>query len=326
MRTTRLLAAALGFVGLFVMTAAAQTPAWKPEKNVEIVIGLTPGSSQDRTGRALQKIWQDKAMLGVSSTVVNRVGGGGTIAWNYLAQHARDPHYVQIASPTILTNRMLNPSAHDYRDFTPLALLGMQYLVIATRVDAPLKSGRELMERLKRDPGSLTFGVNSAGSNLHMFVAALAQAAGVDPKKTKVVVFQGAELMTAALGGHVELISTVTSNVLPHVQAGKLRILGVGAPRRLSGALADVPTWKEQGVDVLASNWASVVGAKGLTTAQIAYWDHLLASTVATDEWKADLARNFWEPYYLPSAQTVQFFESEDAKLRSAMTALGLAK
>ena len=313
-------------IALLSATAAAQTPGWKPEKNVEIVVGLTPGSSQDRTGRALQKIWQDKNMLGVSSTVVNRVGGGGTIAWNYLAQHAGDGHYVQIASPTILTNRMISPAAHDFRDFTPLALLGRQYLVIATRVDGPVKSGRELMERLKRDPGSLSFGVNSAGSNLHMFVAALAQAAGVDPKKVKVVVFQGAELMTAALGGHVDVISTVTSNVLPHVLSGKLRIVGIGSPRRLAGALAAVPTWKEQGVDVLASNWASVVGAKGLSAAQVAYWDRLLAATVATDEWKADLARNLWEPDYLTSAETMAFFQSEDAKLRSAMTSLGLAK
>jgi putative tricarboxylic transport membrane protein len=314
------------FIALLAATAAAQTPGWKPEKNVEIVIGLTPGSSQDRTGRALQKIWQDKNLLGVSSTVVNRVGGGGTIAWNYLAQHAGDAHYVQIASPTLLTNRMINPSAHDFRDFTPLGLLGKQHLVIATRADASLKSGRELMERLKRDPGLLSFGVNSAGSNLHIFVAALAQAAGVDPKKVKIVVFQGAELMTAALGGHVDVISTVTSNVLPHVQSGKLRILGIGSARRLGGSLADVPTWKEQGVDVLASNWASVVGPKGLSAAQIAYWDRLLAATVATDEWKADLARNVWEPDYLNSAETTKFFQSEDGTLRSAMMGLGLVK
>jgi putative tricarboxylic transport membrane protein len=159
-----------------------------------------------------------------------------------------------------------------------------------------------------------------------MFVAALAQAAGVDPKRVRVVVFQGAELMTAALGGHVDVISTVTSNVLPHVQSGKLRIVGIGSPQRLTGALATIPTWKEQGVDVLASNWASVVGAKGLSPAQVAYWDRLLAATVVSDEWKADLARNLWEPDYLTSSGTMAFFQTEDAKLRTAMTSLGLAK
>src|SRR3982750_4542972 len=94
--------------------------AWKPDKNVEFVVGLTPGSSQDRTARVLQNIAQTKTLLGVSSSVVNRVGGGGNIAWNYLAQHAGDAHWLQIASPTILTNYIIGTANFTYSDFTPL--------------------------------------------------------------------------------------------------------------------------------------------------------------------------------------------------------------
>src|SRR5512146_2636663 len=266
--------AALGVAALLA-AAAASAQTWKPEKNVEIVIGLTAGSSQDRTGRTLQKIWQATNALGVTSTVVNRVGGGGQVAWTYLSQHAGDAHYVQIASPTVITSHVTGQSRFRFTDFTPLALLGSQYLAVAVRADSPIGSGRELLERLKRDPYSLSLGINSAGSALHILAGMLAKAAGGDPKKAKIVVFQGAELMTAALGGHVDCIVTVTSNILPHVESGKLRMLGVAAPRRLGGALASVPTWKEQGLDVVMPNWAGVFGVKGMSAQQIAFWDRV---------------------------------------------------
>ena len=235
--------------------AHAQPAAWKPEKNVEIVVGLTPGSSQDRTARALQNLWQAKALLNVTSSVVNRVGGGGNIAWNYLAQHPGDAHWLQIASPTILTNYMIGTAPFTYADYTPLALLGNQYIGLAVRADSPLKTARDLVERLRADPASVTVAVNSLGSYLHVVCALTARSAGVDPKKLKLVVFQGAELMTAALGGHVDVIATVTSNLLPHVQGGKLRLIGISSARRLEGALAQVPTLKEQGVDAVLANW-----------------------------------------------------------------------
>jgi putative tricarboxylic transport membrane protein len=312
--------------GALLAAAPALAQGWKPDKNVEIVIGLTPGSSQDRTGRTLQKIWQDTNALGVTSTIVNRVGGGGQIAWTYLSQHAGDAHYVQIASPTVITSYVTGQSRFQFTDFTPLALLGSQYLAAAVRSDSPLASGRELLDRLKRDPYSLSLGVNSAGSALHILAGMLVKAAGGDPKKAKIAVFQGAELMTAGIGGHVDCIVTVASNILPHVASGKLRMLGVAAPRRLGGALASVPTWKEQGLDVVMPNWTGVFGVKGVSAQQAAFWDHALAASVATAEWKAFIDANQWEAEYLNSADYAKYLRAEDTKLRAALSDLGLAK
>ena len=219
--------------------AQAQAPVWKPEKNIEIVVGLTAGSSQDRGARAIQNVAQAKALLGVNSTVVNRVGGGGNVAWSYLAQHPADAHWIQIASPTILTNYIIGTAQFTHTDYTPLALLGNQYIGFAVRTD----------------PSTVSIGINALGSYLHIVCALTARAAGVDPKKIKLVVFQGGELMTAGLGGHIDVMATVTSNLNPHVQAGKMRLLGISSPRRLGGALANVPTLKEQGVDAVLANW-----------------------------------------------------------------------
>ena len=324
---TKTIAYRMGAAGLLALAAtSASAQNWKPDKNVEIVVGLTAGSSQDRTGRTLQKIWQDGNVLGVPVAVANRVGGGGQVAWNFLAQHAGDAHYVQIASPTVITSHVTGASRFTFADFTPLALLGTQYLGVAVNTASLLKTGRDFMEQLKRDPYSLSIGVNSAGSALHILAGMLVKAAGGDPKKAKIIVFQGAELMTAALGGHIDCVVTVASNIQPHVEAGKMRMLGVAAPRRLGSALAAVPTWKEQGYDLVMPNWAGVFGPKGLSAPQIAYWDGVLAAAVATADWKSFIDANQWEAEYLNSADYVKYLRAEDAKLRAALTDLGLAK
>ena len=290
------------------------------------MVGHTAGSSQDRTGRVLQKIWQDTNALGVTSTVVNREGGGGQLAWTFTSQHPGDAHYLQVASPTVITAQVTGQSRFTFADFTPLALLGSQYLAAAVAAGSPIASGRDLIERLKRDPYTLSLGVNSAGSALHIMAGLLVRAAGGDPKKAKIPVFQGAELMTAGIGGHVDCIVTVASNIQPHAEAGKLRVLGVAAPKRLSGPLASVPTWKEQGLDLVVSNWAGVFGPKGLTPQQIAFWERAISAAMATADWKAFIETNQWGAEYLNSEDYTRFLRAEDAKLRAALTDLGLAR
>lgn len=299
---------------------------WKPERNVEMVIGLSAGSSQDRSGRAIQNIAQAKSLLPVPMTIVNRVGGGGNVAWNYLGTHGGDAQFMQIASPTILTNYLIGISQHTYSDFTPLAMLGNQYIGFAVRPDSPLKSMRDLAERLRADPGSVSIGLNSLGSYLHMMVALTARAAGSDPKKLKIVVFQGGELMTAGLGGHIDAVATVTSNLLPHVQSGKLRMLGISAPRRLGGALANTPTLKENNLDVVLANWQGVFGPPKLNAAQIAYWDGFYSRLVATDEWKRDQEQNLWETDHLNSADYARFLKSDFERAKAVFIELGLAR
>jgi putative tricarboxylic transport membrane protein len=316
---------AAGVLGL-ASIAQAQPGGWKPDKNVEIVVGLTAGSSQDRGARAIQNIAQTKALLGVNMTVVNRVGGGGNVAWNYLATHAGDAHSLQIASPTILTNYIIGTAQFTYTDYTPLALLGNQYIGFAVRPDSPLKTLRDLTERLRADPATVSIGTNSLGSYLHIVCALTARAAGVDPKKLKLVIFQGGELMTAGLGGHVDVIATVSSNLLPHVQGSKLRMLGISSARRLAGPLAQVPTLKEQGVDVVLANWQGVFGPSKLTPAQIAYWDSVFGRIVKTDEWRRDQEQNLWESDYLASADYARFLKTDYEQAKAVFIELGLAR
>lgn len=112
--------------------------------------------------------------------------------------------------------------------------------------------------------------------------------------------------MTTLLGGHVDLVSSAANNVIGHVAAGKVRVIGITAPQRLAGALATVPTWCEQGVNAVLSNWRLVAAPNGVTQQQIAYCEGALAKVVETDEWKKDLEQNDFENLFMRSQETAR--------------------
>ena len=309
--------------------ASHAQPAWKPEKNVEIVVPSAPGGSNDKTARTVERIIQDKRLLaGTTLTVVNKPGGGNMMTMNYLVQHPGDAHYVMIGTPTILTNHIIAASTLNYTDFTPIASLFNEYIVFAVKADGTLKSGRDLVDRLKKDPKSVAIGFATAiGSHNHIAAGLLAKTIGADVRGLKVVAFKGSsEAITALLGGDIDLVTTAAGNVAEHVQAGKLRVLGVAANQRLPGALATAPTWKEQGVNVAFGGWRSIMGPKGMTPAQIAYWEKILSQVVATPEWKADLEHNYWSDDFTLSDKYRTDLKQEYADMKAVLVELGLAK
>jgi putative tricarboxylic transport membrane protein len=313
-----------------VLSAAPQvaTAQWKPVKPIEIVVGTGVGGGQDKSARTVQRIFQERKLVDVPVTVVNKPGGGGAVGWTYLNQHAGEGHIVYVGNPTLLTNHIIGRNPVNYTHVTPLAILLSESVAISVLPDSPMKAGKDLLARLKSDSASVSVAVGSSlGSTNHIAMALIAKAAGGDARKLKTVVFQGGgEAITALLGGHIDVNSSAANNVVPHKEAGKIRVLGVASPRRLGGVLADVPTWKEQGVNAVVTNWRMVAGPKGMSAAQIAYWDRVLAKLVQTDEWKKDLATNLFENTYLNSAATERYMQTEYDQFRAALSELRMAK
>ncbi|MGH8665336.1 MAG: tripartite tricarboxylate transporter substrate binding protein, partial [Burkholderiales bacterium] len=309
------------------LLASAQPKSWVPTHPVELVVGVSPGGGIDRTARTVQRIVQDKRLIDVPLNVINKPGGGGTIAQTYLNQHAGDAHYVVITATSLLTNHIIGRTPIGHHHFTPVAMLYDEYLGVAVNADSPIKTGRELLNALNK-PEALPIGIAaSAGNTNHIGAALLAKAAGVEAKRLKVVVFgSGGESMTALMGGHVALVVTPSANLIGPMQNGRIRILGVAAPERIPGPLASVPTWTEQGVDAVVANWRPVIGAKGWSPAQIAYWEEIYSRLVASDEWKAEIARTGGVPHFMRSRELGAFFEAEETRFRSILTDLGLAK
>lgn len=308
--------------------ANAATAQWKPDKPIEIIVGTGVGGGQDKSARTVQRILQERKLVDVPVTVVNKPGGGGAVGWTYLNQHAGDGNIVYVGNPTLLTNHIVGRSPINYTHITPLGILLSESVAVSVLPQSPMKGGPDLLARLKKDSSSVSVAVGSSvGSTNHIAMALLAKAAGGDARKLRTVVFQGGgEAITALLGGHIDVNSSAANNVVPHKEAGKLRVLGVAAPRRLGGVLADVPTWKEQGVNAVVTNWRMVAGPKGMTAEQVASWDRVLAKLTATDEWKKDVETNLFENTYMNSAATERYMKSEYDQFRVALHELGMTK
>lgn len=309
-------------------SAGACAQAWVPQKNVEIVVGSAPGGSNDKTARTVEQIITHNRLVPASLTVVNKPGGGSTIAFTYVQQRAGDAHYLVIGTPSLLTNHIVGASKLHYNDFTPIASLLNDYVVFAVNAASPIKTGRDLAAQLRKDPKSVTIGFATAlGSHNHIAAGLLMKAIGGNARDLKVVAYKGSsEAITNLLGGHIDLVTTAAGNVAAHVAAGKLRVVGVAANQRFGGALAAIPTWKEQGVNIVFGGWRAILAPKGITAAQSAYWEKILRTVTQTPEWKADLERNFWADDFVPGEQFRKALARDYEAMKSVLVDIGLAK
>lgn len=311
------------------LTAALAAPAtaqeWKPSKNVDIVVAADAGGSSDRSARVVQKLLQANPAF-PSVSVSNRPGGGGVIAWTYLQQQAGDPHYIATFSSTMLTNHILGTSKLAYQEFTPLSILLREYVVVAVKADSPIANAKDLVDRLRKDPAAVSFAfASSPGNHNHVLIGMLMKAVGADPRKARVVVQKsGGVGFTQVLGGHIDVFVGAPANVIPHLAAGKARVLGVSAPRRQSGGLASAPTFREQGIDAVFFSWRGFIGAKGLTPPQVAFWDQAFARAIKGEEWKKDVEENAWAEDYMTAAETRKHLDYEYGVMQKIMIDLGV--
>jgi putative tricarboxylic transport membrane protein len=323
-----ILARYLVTVILAAAAAVAGAQSWSPQKNVELVVPNPPGGSNDKTARTVERIWTANKILPSTLSVVNRPGGGGSIAYTYVQQRVGDPHYLVVAGPALLTNHITGASKLHHAELTGIASLFNDYTAFAVNADSPIKTGKDLVERLRKDPKSVTIGFSPLlGSHNHIAAGLLMKAIGGAARDLKVVAYKGsADAIPNLMGGHIDLVTTATGNVAHHVASGKLRVIAVTADQRLPGAMAAVPTWKEQGVNHVFGAWRAIFAPKDLTAPQIAYWEGALRKAAEAPEWKADLAKNFWADDFVPSERFRKELDQDYAAMKAVLVDIGLAK
>ncbi|MGH8640079.1 MAG: tripartite tricarboxylate transporter substrate binding protein [Burkholderiales bacterium] len=306
----------------------AQAQGWAPQRNVEIIVPVVPGGTNDKLARAIERTLIGGKLVNTSVTVVHRAGGGNQIAYAYVGQHAGDPHYLLMGTTTLITAHAMGASKMSYAEFTPIASIFNDYVVLTVNAASPMTSGKDLVARMRTDAQSVSLGFSSSVGNHHHIIAGLfMKNIGASPRDLKTVIFKGsAESITALLGGHIELVSTGATNAAGHMTAGKLRVLGVSSAQRLPGAMAVVPTWKEQGVDLVYGSWRSVVAPKGITAEQLAFWESALRKVVESPEWKTELERNYWGDFFQTGAEFRKTIDSEYRAMKGVLVELGLAK
>ena len=326
-RAMRSVLCAAAVAALLPGTAASQS-VWRPDKLVELIVPTSTGGNNDRMVRLVQKILQDRKLVTMPVLVLNKAGGNQHLAVVYLDQHAADPHYVMMTNPTIFTNELNGISKQSYTHLTPLALMIVESNAFTVGADSPLKNMRDVMARLKADPNSLSFCMPARGGVTHIALAAAVKAAGLDPKRLKIVVFKtSGESITAIAGGHVDVMVSSLASVMGVAQAGKARVLGIAAKERRGGGGASIPTLREQGINTDAvASWRGLSGAPGLTPQQVAFWDETLERVFDSEDWKAYREKNNLPPQHLRSRDFAQYLQGEYETTKVMMAEIGLAK
>lgn len=312
---------------LLCFCAAGWTQGWSPQRNVEIVVGYAPGGGVDRTARTLERILAANKLVSTSIAVVNKPGGNTNIAYAYVSQRPGDAHTLMVFGQTIMTNHITGASPLNHSDFTPIASLFSEYHVYVVSANTPVRTGKDLLQRLKNDVRLVTTGVSAIGSPGHISAGLLNKAIGGSAKDLKIIAFKGsAEALTNVLGGHIELTPAPASLAAPHITSAQIRAVAVAAPKRLGGAFAAIPTWKEQGVDLVYGPWRAILAPKGLSAAQIAYWENVLRKATESAEWKSDVEKILAVDDFVTGLQFRKDLEKEYADTRTVLGDLGMAK
>ena len=314
----------VALLALAVPLAVAQP---YPVKPLQLVVGGPAGGGLDQLSRAFEQALRESKSIEQPLVIVNMGAGAGNQAKIFVNQHKGDPYYLYLDTNRVYLNKLLGTIALGHDAVTPVGRLIAEYMVWAVRADSPIKSAREILDRLKVDPASVVFGLSSLPSNDQINIVAPAIAAGVDAKKMRMVAFNAAGgVNTQLLGGHVPVISTTLSEIIALVRSGQVRLLAVSAPERLSGEMAAVPHWRGIGIDVAVVHWRGLFAPPGMPPEALKYWEDTLARFVKTEAWKKALEKYGWSDAYLNSAAFKKEMDKEAVLFAKILTDLGMVK
>jgi putative tricarboxylic transport membrane protein len=308
---------------LAALAAAGALPAARAQAtNIKMMIPANPGGGWDSTGRALGKALQEAGAASVNFE--NKGGAAGALGLVQFVNSAKgDPNALMVMGAVMLGGIITTKPPVNLTQVTPIARLTSEYNVFVLPANSPHKTMGDVVEQLKKDPGSVKWGGGSRGSTEHIAAAMIARAVGVDPAKINYVAFRGGGEATAAIiGGNVTIGGSGYSEFAEHIAAGKMRPIGVTSAARLKGI--NVPTVKEQGVDVVIGNWRGVYGAPGLTPAQRKALSDLVVKATKTKAWTEALEKNNWTSALMAGSEFDNFVDDEFASLRAVMAKSGM--
>jgi putative tricarboxylic transport membrane protein len=319
------LALASTLVALSISSALAEAP-----DRTECIAPAKPGGGFDLTCKLIQVSMQETGEISKPMRVTYMPGGVGAVAYNaIIAQRpAEAGTLVAFSGGSLLNLSQGKFGRYSESDVKWLAAVGTDYGIVAVRNDAPWKNLGELMEAMKSDPTKVVVGAGaSIGSQDWMKTALLAREAGIDPRKMRYVAFEGGgEPVTALLGNHIQVVSGDMSEMVPHLQAGKLRVLAVMSDKRLPGELASVPTAKEQGYNV---EWPIIRGyylGPKVTDAEYQWWEDAFKKLVTTKEFQQQRDMRGLFEFNMFGSELDAYVKKQVADYREKAKSFGLAK
>ncbi|RJG08048.1 tripartite tricarboxylate transporter substrate binding protein [Noviherbaspirillum cavernae] len=310
----------------FGAACASVLPAMAQEAlELKIIAPAAPGGGWDGASRSLQQVMvATKAAKSVQ--VINVPGAGGTVGLAQFVNNAKgDGNQLMTMGITMLGAVLTNKSPVGLDSVTPIARLTADPLVVVVPANSPHKTIKDLAAAIKADTSKVVWAGGSAGGADHILAGLVAKAAGGDASKLNYVPFSGGgEALAEMLGGRVTAGVSGYNEFESMIKAGKLRALALSTGKRLAGV--DVPTLKEQGMDVELVNWRGIVAAPGITPEQRKTLAAAVEKTIKSPEWEKVLKARGWEDAYLPSDQFAAFMKADQARIKEVLTSIGLVK
>ena len=291
--------------------------------DVKIIAPAKPGGGWDQTARSMQEVMQS-AGIAKAVTVENVAGAGGIVGLSQLADKEKGNPNVLMVNGLVMVGAILtNQSAVTLEQTTPIARLTGEYEVIVVPKSSDIQNLGQLVEKLKADPASVAWGGGSAGGTDHILAGLIAQAVGADATKINYVPFSGGgEALAAIMGGHVTAGVSGLSEWIGQIQAGELRALAISSAEKVEGV--DIPTLKEQGVNVDLANWRAVVAPPGIDDAGKQALVEAVDAMVKSDGWKKVLADKGWMDLYMSGDDFAKYLADENARVSAILKTLGL--
>ena len=289
---------------------------------LRLIAPAAPGGGWDQTARVMQQALQREGIARLAP-VENIPGAAGTIGLaRFIGNERRRGDVLLVSGLIMLGGIVTHQSPVTLRDVVPIARLTGEYEVIAVPAASPLHSLQDLIAAFKAQPGSISWGGGSAGGSDQILAGLVADAVGVDPKRVNYIAFSGGgESLSAILGGAVSVGINGFAEFAPQLEAGTLRALAISSAERLPGV--DIPTLREQGVDVEFENWRSLVAPPGITPTDRGRLESVVHAMVQSPTWRESLTRYRWLDRYLEGEAFARFVDAEEARVRVILKKLG---
>jgi putative tricarboxylic transport membrane protein len=315
----RLLRAAAGVALGLALVAQAVAADYK------ILVPAAPGGGYDQLGRAVQAALQANK-LAERLQVNNTPGAGGTIGLAQLSNNSKgDPGALMVGGKGMVSAVFINKSPVTLSNTTPIARLTGEYEVLVVPASSPLKTMADLVAAYKANPGAVSWAGGFAGGVDQLTAGMIVQAVGGEAGKFNYVAFgSGGEVLSQVLGGHVTVGLGGWNEFASQIKAGKLRALAVTAPARVKDI--DVPTLKEQGINVEFVNWRGLMAAPGISEAQRQELVKVVTQMAKSEAWKATLEKNEWVDMLMTGDEFKNYVEAEQKTVFKLVNDLGLVK
>ena len=311
---------------LFAATLASglATPA-SAQMELKIMAPAAPGGGWDQTARSMQQAMNAEKLV-KSSQVINVTGAGGAVGLAQFINGAKgDGNQVMVNGFVMVGALLLNKSPVSLEQVTPIARLTEEIEIVVVPANSPIKNAKDLAAAVKENVAKVTWAGGYAGGVDQITAALFAQAVGADASKVNYVAFSGGgESLAAILGGKVTAGISGWSEYEGQVKAGKLRAIGVTSEQRIPGV--DIPTFKEQGVDLVIANWRSVMAPPGIAADQKKNLIELMDKLVASAAWKEQLKQKGWDNAYLSGDAFSAFLKKEISRVSDVLKSVGLVK